>query len=245
MNYPERIKNLRKSLAEGEKFPYLISDLMNIKYLTGFSGSYAYIIFGKKYTCFITDSRYEEAASALLDRNTDLVLQKTDMINAIRECLPKQEKKLYIEEHSASLSFFTVLKKNLKGVRIIPAGDDVNTLRIIKDEDEIVLLRKAADIVDECFLQILKFIKPGITEWDISNEIEFFFRKKGCRKSSFPSIVASGTGSSMPHYETSMKKKIKSGEPILIDMGCEFSGYNSDLTRTLFSGRIDKKIEKI
>ena len=245
MNYLDRMTKLRKNLSDSEKFPYLISDLVNIKYLTGFNGSYAYIIIGKKYTCFITDSRYEEIATSLLDSKTDLVLQKTDLFNTVKEYLPKHEKILFIEEHSAPLSFFMSLKKTLKGVKVIPAGDDVNSLRMVKDKEEIILLNKAANIVDECFLHILKFIKTGITEWDISNEIEFFFRKNGCRKSSFPSIVASGAGSSMPHYETSMKKKIKYGDTILIDMGCEFSGYNSDLTRTLFMGKIDKNIEKI
>lgn len=245
MNYSDRILKLRKSLSESDKYPYLISDIVNIKYLTGFNGSYAYIIVGKKYTCFITDSRYEEAASGLIDSKTDLVIQQGDLFKTIKEYLPKNEKNLYIEEHSSTLSFFTNLKKTLKGVKIIPAGDDVNALRMIKDEEEISILSKAARIADECFLHILEFIKPGAAEWDISNEIEFYFRKNGCRKSAFPSIVASGAGSSMPHYETSMKKKIKYGDTILIDMGCEFSGYNSDLTRTLFSGKIDKNIEKI
>ena len=84
-----------------------------------------------------------------------------------------------------------------------------------------------------------------MTEWDISLEIEFFFRRNGCTKSSFDSIVASGAGSSMPHYETSMTKKIRNGDVLLIDMGCTYQGYNSDLTRTLFIGSIDPFMKTI
>ena len=76
-------------------------------------------------------------------------------------------------------------------------------------------------------------------------KLSFFIERTDAGKSSFESIVASGSGSSMPHYETSMKKKVRKGDPVLIDMGCEYMGYNSDLTRTLFVDSIDPLIEKV
>ncbi len=82
-------------------------------------------------------------------------------------------------------------------------------------------------------------------EWDVSIEIEYFYRKNGCRKSSFDSIVASGPGSSMPHYITSMTRRIEKGDALLIDMGCEFRGYNSDLTRTIFVNSVDDDLRRI
>lgn len=116
---------------------------------------------------------------------------------------------------------------------------------MVKDEGEINILREAAAITDSCFYHLLKFIRPGITEWDIAIEIETYYKKNGCTACSFDSIVASGSASSMPHYMPSMDKKIKAGEILLIDMGCMYKGYNSDLTRTVFIGKIDNSLEKI
>ena len=84
-----------------------------------------------------------------------------------------------------------------------------------------------------------------MTEWEIALEIENYFKKNGCRSCSFDPIVASGSNSSMPHYTPSMNKKISRGEVLLIDMGCMYKEYNSDLTRTIFIEKIDKKIEEI
>jgi Xaa-Pro aminopeptidase len=90
----------------------------------------------------------------------------------------------------------------------------------------------------------LQFIKPGVTEWDISVEIDYFFKRNGCRSCAFDPIVASGSGSSMPHYKPE-NKKIEPGEILLIDMGCVFQGYNSDLTRTIFIDKIDPALAEI
>ncbi len=114
-----------------------------------------------------------------------------------------------------------------------------------KEPAEIETIRAAVDLADRCFSHILSIVKAGMPEWDISVEIEYFYRKNGCRKTAFDSIVASGAGSSMPHYITSMTKKIEKGDALLIDMGCEYEGYNSDLTRTIFINSIDEDLRGI
>ena len=241
-----RINKLRKKLSENGLFPFLVSDLKSIRYLTGFSGSYAYILVCEDKTFFISDSRYEEYARSILPPSVEFRLQKTDIYDSIKK-LAKERGigGLYLENHSVPLSVYGELKARIKGLKIRPGGDAVNEIRMQKDESEIGLLRKAAGITDLCMRHISGLIRPGVPEWDIAVEIEYFYRKNGCRKTSFDTIVASGKGSSMPHYETSMTKRIEHGDMVLIDMGCEYLGYNSDLTRTVFVGRIDPLFEKI
>jgi len=242
-----RTRRLKKILGGEEFFPYLISDLFNIKYLTGYSGSSATVIVDEKKSYFISDSRYEEYARSVLPKNYQFILQAGSTSDAVKSVLAETgRKQLYAESRSLNLQQFLDYKKSLKGVKIIPIEDDpVAVLRMVKDADEINILKEAAAITDRCFYHLLEFIRPGFTEWEVAVEIETFYKKNGCTACSFDPIVASGKASSMPHYIPSMTKKIKSGDILLIDMGCVYKGYNSDLTRTVFTGKIDSRLEKI
>jgi len=242
-----KIKRLKKNLRDNQTFPYLITDLNNIKYLTGFSGTNASIVIDEKVSYFITDSRYEEYARSLLPKDFKFILQTGSLQEAVKICLERSDNKaIFVESHSITLNQHALLKKEFKKIKVIPLYDDpINFIRMEKDNDEIAVLREAAVITDNCFYHLLKFIKAGMTEWEIALEIESYFKRNGCRSCSFDTIVASGSNSSMPHHTPSMNKKISRGEALLIDMGCMYKGYNSDLTRTIFIEKIDKKIEEI
>lgn len=241
-----RLKKLVRVLKKNNVLPYLITDLVNIRYLTGYAGTYAALVVDRDRSWFISDSRYEEYARSILPRGVEFVLQKTDFLDALKGVMKGIGcRELFLEEHSLVFSIYRAMKKRLRGVKLSPGGDHANTARMIKDEDEIAVLRKAARITDGCVDHLKKMIKPGVSEWDIAVEIEHYYRTNGCRKTSFDSIVAAGPGSSMPHYATSMTKKAKAGEALLIDMGCEYQGYNSDLTRTMFVHSIGPALEKI
>lgn len=242
-----RIKKLKKMLKESTGFPYLITDLNNIKYLTGYAGSNAYLIIDEKESFIISDSRYEEYIKKLLPRDVSFYLQEGSAANAIKECSDIMAKKeIFVESHNITLSLYTELKKVLKKIKITPMSEDpVSILRSVKDEDEISILREACAITDRCFSHLLQYIKPGLSEWDIAVEIDYFYKKNGCTACAFDSIVASGAGSSMPHYKPSEDKKIIKGDVLLIDMGCLYRGYNSDLTRTIFVDSIDSTMGDI
>lgn len=241
-----RLKKLARILNKNQTLPYLITDLVNIRYLTRYDGTYAYLVVCSGRSYFISDSRYEEYARSILPKSVEFVLQKEDFLATLKEVLKKTgARRLFIEEHSTPFSVYRSMKSSLRGFTILPGGDAVNQVRMIKDDDEIGILRQAAKITDACVDHLRRIVRPGDGEWDISVEIEHFYRKHGCRKSSFDCIVASGAGSSMPHYETSMTKRVAAGEALLVDMGCEFHGYNSDLTRTMFVHSIDPALERI
>ncbi|MBN2158333.1 MAG: aminopeptidase P family protein [Spirochaetes bacterium] len=241
-----RLKKLTGVLRRNKTLPYLVTDLVNIRYLTGYTGTYAYLLVCGGRSYFISDARYEEYARSILPRSVEFVLQKEDFLNSLKGILRKNgTRRLYIEEHSTPFSVYRGMKKSLRGVAVEPGGDTVNEIRMVKDGGEIDMLREAAKRTDACVDHLKKVIRPGVGEWEIAVEIEHFYRRHGCRKSSFDCIIASGTGSSMPHYATSMTKRVRIGEPILIDMGCEYNGYNSDLTRTMFVHSIDPALEQI
>jgi Xaa-Pro aminopeptidase len=164
------------------------------------------------------------------------------MQEAVKICLKERDRKaVFVEAHSITLNQQALLKKEFKRIKIIPLYDDpISFIRMEKDDEEIAVLREAASITDNCFYHLLKFIKAGMSEWEIALEIESYFKKNGCNSCSFDPIVASGANSSMPHYIPSVDKKISHGDVLLIDMGCRYKGYNSDLTRTIFIGEIDK-----
>lgn len=241
-----RLKRLRKELIKRGAIPYLITDLKNIKYLTGFSGSNGYLIVSEKNSIFISDSRYEEYAKSVIPEDCEFFLQEGNAFEAISSTIKKRGiKEIYVEASNITLAFHSELKKALSKVKIVPVIDDpVADLRAIKDENEISLIKEACAITDRCFAHLLQIIKPGVTEWDISVEIDYFFKRNGCRSCAFDPIVASGSGSSMPHYKPE-NKKIEPGEILLIDMGCVFQGYNSDLTRTIFIDKIDPALAEI
>jgi len=242
-----RIKKLKKILKDNETLPYLVTDLNNIKYLTGYAGSNAFIFIDEKESYIISDSRYEEYIKKNLPSGINFFLQETSASDAIKKCSDKSGKKeIFVESHNMTLSLHAELKKVLKRVKITPVTEDpVIILRSIKDDNEISLLREACAITDRCFNHLLQFIKPGLSEWDISVEIDYFYKKNGCTACAFDPIVASGAGSSMPHYKPEEGKKITKGDILLIDMGCLYKGYNSDLTRTIFVDSVDATLGEI
>ncbi|MCL2026834.1 MAG: Xaa-Pro peptidase family protein [Leptospirales bacterium] len=242
----KRINSLKSNLRKKKCLPYLVSDLNNIRYLTGFAGSYAALIVTAGDSFLISDSRYEEYACSILPKQVKFVLQSAAFKEILKElCKELNIENLFVEDNNFPVASFFELKKFLRKVKLIPGGNEVNFIRMIKDDEEIKILTEAAALTDRCFSHLISMIKPGMTEWDISVEIEYFYRKNGCRKTSFDSIVASGAASSMPHYEPGMNKKIMPGDILLIDMGCEYQGYNSDLTRTFFINSVDPELEKI
>lgn len=240
-----RIKRLKKNLAKKGAFPFLVTNLTNVSYLTGFRGTYGNLLVDEDRVIFITDSRYEEYAMSILPEGVDFLLQTKNLIDTIKDALKSIKKKRLYVEPLLDMAGFLSIKKELKGLKVEPGEDEVQPLRTEKDDEEIETIRKAVAIADDCFRHLTKIAKPGMLEWDLAIEIENFYRKNGCRKSAFDSIVASGRGSSMPHYATSMTKRIEPGDILLVDMGCEYNGYNSDLTRTIFMGNITAEFKRI
>ena len=129
-------------------------------------------------------------------------------------------------------------------IKFLPFNTDLDSLRIIKTQNEINKIKKAEQIGVNAFNHILDYIKTGVTEKDIASEIEYFMKKSGAEKTSFDTIVLSGKRTALPHGMPS-GKKIKNGEFVLMDFGCVYDGYCSDMTRTVCLGKPDSDSKKI
>jgi len=234
-DYAGRILQCRQDLAERGLLPYVIFSLTNIRYLTGFAGSNALLVIDAGPNEFITDSRYEEYARDLVGGLAGFRVSAGGNTGALKEYIEERGlSRIFLEEHGLAWSTYLQLQKLLPGVALEAGGDAVNLLRMVKQQDELLLLRRAVALADDCFACLAGYVRAGLTEWEVSVAIENYYRTHGSSGTSFKSIVAAGAHASMPHYETAMDAVIRRGDVLLIDMGCTCQGYNSDLTRTLF-----------
>lgn len=239
-----RLQKFREYLDKENLDGALIYSDTNRNYLSGFKGDESYIVVTKNDAVFITDSRYTEQA-----KNEVNEFEVRQYASSITEFLKDlvyslKIKKLGFEGNYMTFNMYDDLKNVLGGVELIKLNDGVEKIREIKDKTEVENIQKAASIADMAFSHMLDFIKPGMTETKVGLELEFFMRSNGASRLSFPSIIASGTRSSLPHG-TATEKVIKNGEFLTMDFGCVYNGYCSDMTRTIVIGKASDKQKEI
>jgi Xaa-Pro aminopeptidase len=222
----------------------LIESPENRRYFTGFSSSAGLLAITKQGSIFITDSRYIEAAQSQI-KCCEVVLQKNPGVQLPEIAVRFGCKSLAIEARRTTVAGAEKLRRTLEGILIVDdssADDIIDGLRIRKSADEIIRIKKAQLIAERAFDHILRFIKVGFTERDISLELDFFMLKNGAEALSFETIAASGVHSSMPHAVPS-DKKIARGDFITMDFGSVVDGLHSDMTRTVAVGEVSARQE--
>ncbi|MEG0570661.1 MAG: aminopeptidase P family protein [Oscillospiraceae bacterium] len=232
------IRNLQTDAA-------LIMSDVNRQYFSGFSSSAGTMLVTRKKTYFITDFRYIAAARATVV-GCEVLLQDELYLQLNHIIRENDIKTLAVETKEVTLSQFENLKKKLNVTLVSTPflSDTTEHLREIKSEYEINCIKKAQQITDETFDHICGFIKPGITENEISLEIFNQMKKLGAQSEAFSSIVASGKNGASPHFVCS-DKPVCQGEMITMDFGAVFGGYCSDMTRTVALGKIDSTCKKV
>ncbi|GAF13657.1 aminopeptidase YpdF [Bacillus sp. JCM 19046] len=238
------VQSLQGMLAKNEIDGLLISSGINRRYVTGFTGTAGAVLLTEKEALFITDFRYTDQAEEQV-KACKIVKQSGTLAQEIaKQAKQLNIKRLGFEKNKLTYGEFEQFNSLLSDCTLIPVAQLVESLRLIKSEEELSIMKSAAKIADDAFTYIQGVIKPGITELDVSNELEFFMRKQGAISSSFDIIVASGYRSALPHGVASAKK-IESGELVTLDYGAYFNGYCSDLTRTLAVGEISDELKTI
>ena len=213
-------------------------------YAVGFHGEGNVVVTAEK--CFyFTDSRYIEAAGNLItgaeiamtghSRNYRAMVQEV-----VEQCGIKT---MGFEENYLSVAEYELWEKGLTA-KLVPAQKLVNSLRAAKDEEEIALMRKAQEITDKAFDEILKFIQPGMTEQEIAAKLQYDMLRFGAEKMSVDPIVVSGPNGSLPHGVPS-SKQVQKGEFLTMDFGCKYGGYCSDMTRTVALGEPTEEMKKV
>ena len=224
-----RISRLQEQINPGQYF--FITNLINVRYLTCFTGSNAALLVSKDEAIFATDSRYEIQAQnqvpdikAVIGRNfPELLLSK----------LPNSE--VLIEGSDLSVDAFRRLETRYAHSFTVTTGV-IERLRAVKDESEVALIRTACEITSRSFLDVIESVKPGQTEKEVRNALENLMRENGADDIAFASIVAAGSNSAIPHHEPT-DRVIEVGDFLKIDFGAKFSGYHADCTRTVVIGK--------
>lgn len=216
----------------------------NVRYVSGFSGSSAYIIISPEHRILITDDRYTEQAVEECP-NFEIVRHGRPFTKIFNEVVNNLNiKKLGFERNGVTVDLFNTLKENLTGIELVSTKGIIEGLRAVKDEKELVLMKKAAQITDRTFEHILDFIKMGIKERDIALEMEFYMRKIGASDLAFDLILVSGKRSSHQHGAPS-EKKIEHGDFVTMDFGALYKSYRCDMTRTIVVGNADEKQKEV
>lgn len=238
-----KLVKLQEALKEQDLGAVLITNPYNRRYITGFTGTSGVAIVSKEKSIFITDFRYTEQATEQAE-NFEIVEHKGAIELEINKQLEKQGiKSLGFEKTDVTFASYEKYKETLD-VNLVPVSDLIENIRMYKTEAELEIMRKAAKIADDAFVHIQTFIKPGVREIEVANELEFFMRREGATSSSFDIIVASGLRSALPHGVAS-DKKIQSGELVTMDYGALYEGYCSDITRTVAVGEVSEELREI
>lgn len=240
----KRLKAFREQLKSKDIDAALIMKRENYIYLSGFTGSSAFLVITQDDAVLVTDFRYVEQAGAQAPLY-EVIQYQGSLIIALNEIYKaKGIKRLGFEDGYITFDKFEEFKTKFDIGEFVALGGIVENLRYIKDESEISVIRQAVKIADDAFTHILGYIKPGVAEIEIAAELEYFMKKNGAKGASFETIVASGERASMPHG-TASEKRIQQGDVITLDYGALYNDYCSDMTRTVFLGEPDKQLKKI
>lgn len=221
----------------------LFTDMHNIRYLTGFTGSDGILIMTESSTCFMTDSRYMLQADSQVDCELFEYEQK---ISGLSDYLTENFKKSVIgyESHNITVSFFQDLQHKCNDSVIFSPVTDSSKIRAIKDEDELERIEKAISISVQALESVEPIIRPGVKESDVSLALEIEARKLGSEIKAFDFIVASGKRGAMPHGVAS-EKVIQTGDVVTIDYGSCWQGYYSDETINFALGTVAPEMKLI
>lgn len=229
----------------------LISDPVNIFYLTGFLGAQpaeheAYLLRSAGKMHLLTNSLYIERARKLAGIHPDLTVVRISRSRGFDQAVKTiltagSARKLFYEADHLSVCEFERLRRAVgHRVSLEPAQSDAETNRMIKTEAEIAKIRKAVRITDACFNAILKWVKPGISERELAFRIEYIIRKKGA-DTAFAPIVSFDGHASQPHYIPD-DTTLKDNTPVLMDFGAKADGYCADMTRVVSCGVPDRRV---
>ncbi len=222
-----------------------VTNLKSIRYLTGFSGSFAYVGVRKSDSklAIATDGRYAIQVVKELEYNSveaDVYVGKVQNgLSFIKKHLAGIDS-IGFEATNVTYSMLQMLQKSFEPQKLVPAKPLIEELRLIKDLGEVDRIHMAAYIADQAFKKVLPKFKPGAKESDIAALLDYEIRRFGASGNSFETILASGENGALPHAKPS-DRVLSEGDLVVCDFGATFDGYASDMTRTISVGRVRSK----
>lgn len=238
-----KLQKLRAEMKRRDVEAILVTSPFNLRYITEFTGTAGLALVTQDRAVFITDFRYTEQAGVQVKEFEVVQAKKNLMDEAVQAIHSLGIKTLAFEQDYMTYATALQYKEKVE-VEMEPISNLIEKIRMVKTPEEVAVLKAAAKIADDAFEHICGFIRPGLTELDVSNELEFFMRKQGATSSSFDVIVASGLRSALPHG-VATDKVIETGDMITLDFGALYNGYISDITRTVAVGEPSAQMKEI
>jgi Xaa-Pro aminopeptidase len=232
---------LRGLVAAADLDGLVVSSPANIRYLTGFTGSAGVLVVALRRSVLVTDFRYSTQASAEVGPAAEVRIERTSVWEGVRQVLAAlDQRRVGVERDRATLADLEQLRQ-AAGVECRPAAGLVEQLRVTKDDTEVAAIREAAALGAEALAATLASVAVGQTELEVAAELERHLRRRGSEWHPFPSIVAAGPRSALPHARSSTRP-IERGDLLVLDFGAQVRGYCSDVTRTVVVGaRADER----
>jgi Xaa-Pro aminopeptidase len=243
MEVAGRLKRLRERFDAAGCDALLVTSLVNISYLTGFTGSAAMVLVTEHDALFVSDGRYSTQASEQLAAagvEADIEIGKPSVQIEHLDHRARGLRRLGVEANELTWGAKRRLVRELAGLMkaggaLVPTENEVESLRIVKDEGEIARIEAACDIADVALAQVKERFADTMTEADFAIELDYEMRRRGADDVSFESIVGSGPNGAMPHARPS-GRRMEAGDLVVVDFGALVDGYHSDMTRTLCVG---------
>ncbi|MBN1400680.1 MAG: aminopeptidase P family protein, partial [Anaerolineae bacterium] len=216
----------------------------NRRYLSGFTGSAGTLIVSENRALLATDFRYYQQVGAQAPEYELVQVPETAHVTLAETIDALGYVHVGFESQHLTVETFEQWQKAMPQVEWVPTKGLVEELRLIKDAQEMALIREAVRLADEAMIHIMDWIRPGVTEREVAWELEVHMRTHGAEALSFTTIVASGENGDMPHAVTT-DRAIALGDSITIDMGAMCGGYCSDLTRSFCLGHAEPRYERV
>lgn len=242
----QRIAAIRKRLEQENLDGLVVTELNQVRYLCGYTGSNGLLVITPKQAVFLTDFRYADQCRQEVKGARPMVMPKGDLIACLAQYPQYNRKnfKLGFTHGTMSVAGLEKLKKAVPAAIVVPADSVLDELGWVKDAEEIACITKAVRIAEMALARALCLVKPGVRERDVAAELEYQMAMLGSERTAFPTIIASGYRSAMPHGDASAKK-IRKGDFVTFDFGATVDGYVSDITRTVVVGKATAKQKRI
>ncbi len=240
-----QLERMRDAMAAANVEAVLVSSSTNLFWLTGFTGSFGYVLLSATDARFITDSRYAVQAKEQVS-NMPVVSFSTPKsgMQVLKEELDSLGlTKVAFESVYVTCAQLTQFQEKVASVEWLPAGDLIENLRMIKTPAEVKLIKDACALTDKGFDHIKRLVQVGVSEFEIQLELEFFFRRNGAT-CAFDPIIVSGANSARPHGKAT-EKPLEEGDLVTFDFGAKLGGYCADMTRTVVVGKASDKTKEI
>ncbi len=241
--FTSRIERIADSLAENEAA--LVTSDISITYLTGFQHSEGLVLITKENSYFLVDFRYAEAVQKAV-KHIDFIMF-SNALDSVNELADKHSiSRIILEDSAVTLETYRTFceRINVEVAESSGLSKLISEMRIIKSADEIDKLRTAQKIAEKAYLEVINYVKPGITEKEIAARLEFLMKMNGAERVAFDLITVTGKKTSLPHGVPS-DVQVQTGDFVTFDIGAVYDGYHSDMTRTIAVGSISDEQKEI